>query len=96
MTHANRGTKRHCGACGAPFYDLNRDPIVCPKCAAPYVVQIKVPLRSSRTPRHVAPEVAVVEEEIKVFQEDDIPEHDHDDEDDPLVAEEAEQEDERE
>jgi uncharacterized protein (TIGR02300 family) len=26
------GTKRICGECGAKFYDLNKDPIVCPKC----------------------------------------------------------------
>jgi uncharacterized protein (TIGR02300 family) len=26
------GTKRLCGNCGAKFYDLNKDPIVCPKC----------------------------------------------------------------
>src|SRR6266702_6191301 len=27
------GTKRQCGNCGAKFYDLQKDPIVCPKCA---------------------------------------------------------------
>jgi uncharacterized protein (TIGR02300 family) len=26
------GTKRLCAGCGAKFYDLNRTPIVCPKC----------------------------------------------------------------
>jgi uncharacterized protein (TIGR02300 family) len=26
------GTKRLCGSCGAKFYDLSKDPIVCPKC----------------------------------------------------------------
>jgi uncharacterized protein (TIGR02300 family) len=26
------GTKRLCGSCGAKFYDLNKSPIVCPKC----------------------------------------------------------------
>jgi len=26
------GTKRQCQACGAKFFDLNKDPIVCPKC----------------------------------------------------------------
>jgi uncharacterized protein (TIGR02300 family) len=25
-------TKRLCGSCGAKFYDLSKDPIVCPKC----------------------------------------------------------------
>jgi uncharacterized protein (TIGR02300 family) len=27
------GTKRLCSNCGAKFYDLSKDPIVCPKCA---------------------------------------------------------------
>jgi uncharacterized protein (TIGR02300 family) len=26
------GTKRQCQHCGAKFFDLNKDPIVCPKC----------------------------------------------------------------
>jgi uncharacterized protein (TIGR02300 family) len=26
------GSKRQCQNCGAKFFDLNRDPIVCPKC----------------------------------------------------------------
>jgi uncharacterized protein (TIGR02300 family) len=26
------GNKRQCQSCGAKFFDLNRDPIVCPKC----------------------------------------------------------------
>jgi uncharacterized protein (TIGR02300 family) len=26
------GTKRLCSSCGAKFYDLSKDPIVCPKC----------------------------------------------------------------
>jgi uncharacterized protein (TIGR02300 family) len=26
------GLKRQCLSCGAKFYDLNRDPAVCPKC----------------------------------------------------------------
>jgi uncharacterized protein (TIGR02300 family) len=37
-TKAARGTKRTCqnGECGARFYDLNRDPIVCPICQSVY------------------------------------------------------------
>lgn len=44
-----RGTKRTCqnDACGARFYDLNRDPIECPVCGAAYVT-------------HAAPEQAAV------------------------------------
>jgi uncharacterized protein (TIGR02300 family) len=28
------GSKRQCLSCGAKFYDLHKDPIVCPKCGA--------------------------------------------------------------
>lgn len=32
MAKSELGTKRLCGNCGAKFYDLSKDPIVCPKC----------------------------------------------------------------
>jgi uncharacterized protein (TIGR02300 family) len=32
------GTKRLCGGCGVKFYDLNRDPITCPKCGTVFEV----------------------------------------------------------
>jgi uncharacterized protein (TIGR02300 family) len=32
VAKAELGTKRLCANCGAKFYDLNKDPIVCPKC----------------------------------------------------------------
>ena len=37
-TKAERGTKRTCQnpECGSRFYDLNRDPIVCPICQTAY------------------------------------------------------------
>ena len=38
---AKRGTKRVCGGCGAKFYDLNRDPAICPLCET--VFEIKKP-----------------------------------------------------
>ena len=42
---AERGTKRTCQntACGARFYDLNRDPIMCPKCSSVYSLPITAP-----------------------------------------------------
>jgi uncharacterized protein (TIGR02300 family) len=30
------GSKRQCQNCGAKFYDLNKDPIVCPKCGTTF------------------------------------------------------------
>ena len=39
-TKAARGTKRTCQSdeCGSRFYDLNRDPIVCPICGSIYAI----------------------------------------------------------
>jgi uncharacterized protein (TIGR02300 family) len=30
------GSKRQCQNCGAKFFDLNKDPILCPKCGATF------------------------------------------------------------
>jgi uncharacterized protein (TIGR02300 family) len=40
------GTKRLCAGCGAKFYDLNKDPIHCPKCGVVY--EVAVAARPSR------------------------------------------------
>jgi uncharacterized protein (TIGR02300 family) len=40
------GTKRLCASCGAKFYDLSKDPIVCPKCGT--VFEIVVPVARGR------------------------------------------------
>jgi len=37
------GTKRLCASCGAKFYDLNKDPITCPKCGTVYEVAAVAP-----------------------------------------------------
>ena len=39
-TNKDRGTKRTCqnNECGARFYDLNRNPILCPICGAKYAI----------------------------------------------------------
>ena len=36
MSKIERGVKRRCGSCEAPFYDMGRDPVTCPKCGAVY------------------------------------------------------------
>ena len=40
MANPELGTKRLCASCGAKFYDLNKDPIHCPKCGAAYEVVV--------------------------------------------------------
>jgi len=56
------GTKRLCAGCGAKFYDLDKNPIVCPKCATVFVP----PLTTRARPEQVAPPPVVAEEEVAV------------------------------
>lgn len=48
------GTKRTCQGCGARFYDLQRDPIICPKCATVYDPDAVSRTRRGRTTAAVA------------------------------------------
>lgn len=48
MAKPELGTKRLCASCGAKFYDLNKDPIVCPKCETVFVVPV-VTTRATRS-----------------------------------------------
>ncbi len=34
MAQVEWGAKRRCASCGANFYDLRREPIICPRCEA--------------------------------------------------------------
>jgi uncharacterized protein (TIGR02300 family) len=52
------GTKRLCSNCGAKFYDLNKDPIVCPKCQT--VMALAAVVRA----RPEAARAAAAEEEV--------------------------------
>ena len=47
MAKIEWGIKRICQGCGALFYDLNKDPITCPKCEA--VFDPEAILKSRRT-----------------------------------------------
>jgi uncharacterized protein (TIGR02300 family) len=50
MVKPEWGVKRICHSCGAPFYDLRKDPIVCPKCGATYDPEAILKSRRTRTP----------------------------------------------
>ena len=58
MAKPELGTKRLCANCGAKFYDLNKDPIHCPKCETVYVVAPIVTRPSRPEPAPVAPRPA--------------------------------------
>lgn len=45
-----RGTKRVCLACDVRFYDLVREPIICPACGAEHTPGARVTVASERAP----------------------------------------------
>ena len=55
MANSALGTKRICAGCAAKFYDLGKDPIVCPTCETLYVI---APPPQSRGGRAYAPRSA--------------------------------------
>lgn len=69
-TKAARGTKRTCQnpECGSRFYDLNRDPIVCPICQSVYKLatapQAAAPVEDKAIRKPKKPEVAADEEAL--------------------------------
>ncbi|MCR9256525.1 MAG: FYDLN acid domain-containing protein [Alphaproteobacteria bacterium] len=89
MVKPEWGIKRVCQNCGARFYDLNKSPIVCPKCETDYDPEAVLKSRRGR-PALVEPKKKVKPEVVEA-EEDDIEEDDgalapidDDDDDDDL------------
>jgi len=58
------GTKRTCQSCSAHFYDLRKDPIVCPKCGTTYDPEAVLKSRRGRVVEKVVPVKPVPDEEL--------------------------------
>jgi uncharacterized protein (TIGR02300 family) len=65
------GTKRECAECATRFYDLNREPIVCPSCEAVYVIEVPKPSSKSRAKSAPVAKPAPVKVEETEETEDD-------------------------
>ena len=101
MAKPEWGVKRTCLSCGARFYDLQREPIVCPACGATVdaTAQSK-PRRARATPTtkvaavpaaaEVELEAAVVEDEVELDTE--LEEDEEVEEHEEVVASEASEE----
>ena len=83
MAKPEWGTKRICPSCGARYYDLMREPVVCPKCSTPFDPEAFLKARRARP-------AAPVEKELEPVGADDI---DPDLEADDVEATEEEEED---
>lgn len=73
------GTKRICQSCGARFYDMQREPIVCPACGT--TMDLSAQQKPKRS-RQAAKAVAVAPEEVEVEEEQTASTPDDDEEDD--------------
>ena len=59
MPKADLGQKRVCGNCAAKFYDLSRNPILCPKCGTEFDLSAVVKPRRARAVAEDKPAKAV-------------------------------------
>jgi uncharacterized protein (TIGR02300 family) len=81
------GSKRICLNCGARFYDMNRDPIVCPACSTVLdpVAQNR-PRRSRAAPKLAAVAAVVEPDDVVVAEPDEEVEADDDEEEEVVVV----------
>ncbi|MBI2718513.1 MAG: TIGR02300 family protein [Rhizobiales bacterium] len=56
MVKAELGTKRTCPSCAARFYDLMKNPIVCPKCGVSFVAAAILPSKGELPPAAAVPQ----------------------------------------
>ena len=75
MANPALGTKRLCAGCAAKFYDLGKDPIVCPTCETVYVIPKAPPPRGGRAyaPRSAYDPNAQVAGDMGILKEADAP-----------------------
>lgn len=80
MTKPELGTKRLCAGCNAKFYDLLKDPIVCPMCETVFVPPKPAPARSGRRAVEPMPVAVPVVAAPKVEDGDEVTAEKADDE----------------
>jgi uncharacterized protein (TIGR02300 family) len=71
VSKAELGTKRICGNCSAKFYDLLKNPIVCPKCSTVFVPPAATQAKPRRVVDYPRPAAAVVHEEVAEIKDSD-------------------------
>ncbi|HUN52377.1 MAG TPA: TIGR02300 family protein [Candidatus Sulfotelmatobacter sp.] len=74
MAKPEWGTKRRCTSCGTVFYDLKKDPIICPHCAAVHQPELLLKPRRGRPEEKAPAKQKPVPEEVVVVATDDAAE----------------------
>ena len=95
MAKPEWGTKRICPSCGTRYYDMTRDPIVCPKCSTPFDPEAFLKSRRSRPAPPVEKELEPVSaEEIDADLETEEAETAEEEEEEGAAIEENEEDEE--
>src|SRR4029077_6997403 len=69
------GTNRACPSCGARFYDLQKRPIECPKCAFTFEPEMLLKQRRTRVPEPAKPvQVEAEDEEAEETEGEEVEE----------------------
>lgn len=98
MSKPEWGTKHTCQSCGAKYYDLNRSPVICPKCGTEFDPDALLRSRRIRTTT-AKPEAPVAAAKpakkaaAETADEAELDEIDGEGKIDPLVDEEGDEED---
>ena len=97
MAKPEWGTKRICPSCGARYYDLMREPVMCPKCDTPFDPEAFLKSRRARPAAPVEKELEPVgadELDTELETEEAEIAEEEDEEEEAVPLEEAEEEDE--
>jgi uncharacterized protein (TIGR02300 family) len=95
VAKAEWGTKRICPTCGTRYYDLLREPVICPKCDTPYDPEAFLRSRRARPAAPVEKELEPVgAEELDADLETEEADVAEEEEEEAVPLEEAEEEDE--
>lgn len=72
MARPELGTKRTCTECGTKFYDLNKSPIVCPKCGTELdLASVTTATTSRAKPQKAAKPAPVADEDDNTEETDE-------------------------
>ena len=95
MAKPEWGSKRICPSCGTRYYDLLREPVVCPKCSTPFDPEALLRARRARPAAPVPKELEPVgTEDVDPDLETEEIEAVDEEEEAGVVLEDAEEEDE--
>ena len=93
MAKPELGTKRHCQSCATKFYDLQKDPILCPKCGTVFVPALLrgQPEIAAKAVDDEDADVEVLGDEVELVSLDEV--EDDIDDDETFLEEEEERDD---